>query len=160
MADGPVVADTTPLIILAGVGLLDLLPRLYGEIWIPEAVRDEYDAGRRRSEPPLDALPWVVVKPIHIEHPALSGLGPGEAAAVSLALGSRARAVVLDEKSGRRVAGELGLPVVGTLALLLRAKRQGMLSSVGPVLEAMTAQGRYVSDRLRSDVLRAADESA
>lgn len=160
MADGPVVADTTPLITLAGVGLLDLLPRLYGEIWIPEAVRAEYEVGRRGSEPLLEALPWVVVKAVRVEHPALSGLGPGEAAAVSLALGSRARVVMLDEKAGRRVAGKLGLPVVGTLALLLRAKRQGMLPSVGPVLDAMAAQGRYVSDRLRSDVLRTADESA
>jgi len=32
----------TAIIKLAGVGLLDLLPQLYGAIWIPEAVRDEY----------------------------------------------------------------------------------------------------------------------
>jgi hypothetical protein len=37
-----VVCNTSPLIKLAGVGLLDLLPQLYGAIWIPEAVRDEY----------------------------------------------------------------------------------------------------------------------
>jgi uncharacterized protein len=67
--------------------------------------------------------------------------------------------VLLDEELGRRIASELGLPVVGTLALLLRAKRQGMLAAVGPVLDAMAAQGRYVSDRLRRDVLRAAGES-
>jgi predicted nucleic acid-binding protein len=157
--DRPVVSDTTPLITLAGLGLLDLLPRLYGAIWVPEAVRAEYDAGRRGTEPPLDALSWVVVKPVRVEHPALSALGPGEGAAVSLALGSRARAVLLDEKLGRRVASELGLPVVGTLAVLLRAKRQGMLAAVGPVLDAMAAQGRYVSGRLRRDVLRAAGET-
>ena len=158
-ADGPVVSDTTPLITLAGLGLLDLLPRLYGPVWIPEAVRAEYDAGRRGTEPALEALPWVVLKPVCVERPALSGLGPGEGAAIALALGSRARAVLLDERAGRRVAAELGLPVVGTLALLLRAKRQGLLASVAPVLEAMAAQGRYVGARLKDDVLRAAGES-
>ena len=60
-ADGPVVSDTTPLITLAGLGLLDLLPRLYGPVWIPEAVRAEYDAGRRGTEPALEALPWACV---------------------------------------------------------------------------------------------------
>ena len=100
----------------------------------------------------------MVVKPVCVEHPALSGLGPGEGDAVALALGSRARAVLLDEKAGRRVAAELGLPVVGTLALLLRAKRHGLLASVAPVLEAMAVQGRYVGERLKDDVLRAAGE--
>jgi predicted nucleic acid-binding protein len=50
--------------------------------------------------------------------------------------------------------------VVGTLALVLRAKRQGLPAAVGPVLEATATQGRYVGDRLRVDVLRAAGESA
>ena len=67
MADGPVVSDTTPLITLAGLGLLDLLPRLYGAIWVPEAVRAEYDAGRRGTEPPLDALSWAVIKPVRVD---------------------------------------------------------------------------------------------
>jgi predicted nucleic acid-binding protein len=42
------VSNTTPLINLVGVGLLDLLPPLYGAVWIPTAVHAEYVAGRGR----------------------------------------------------------------------------------------------------------------
>ncbi len=42
---GPVISNTTPLITLAELGLLDLLRALYGLLWIPQAVFDEYQAG-------------------------------------------------------------------------------------------------------------------
>ena len=67
MGEGPVVSNTTPLINLAGVGLLHLLKQLYGDVWIPEQVRDEYAAGARTSDPQLDRLPWIVVKAVTAE---------------------------------------------------------------------------------------------
>jgi hypothetical protein len=56
-ADRPVVSNTTPLIKLVGVGLLDLLPQIYCSIWIAESVRDEFVAGMRPDDPVLDSLP-------------------------------------------------------------------------------------------------------
>jgi predicted nucleic acid-binding protein len=52
----PVVSNTTPLITLVGIGLLDLLPTLYHTIHIPEAVFTEYQVGRLRvpSSPNLE----------------------------------------------------------------------------------------------------------
>jgi hypothetical protein len=55
----PVVSNTTPLINLAGVGLLDLLPHIYGTITISAVVQEEYEAGMRSGEPLLDQLPWL-----------------------------------------------------------------------------------------------------
>ncbi|MCX7789135.1 MAG: hypothetical protein N2378_00710 [Chloroflexaceae bacterium] len=60
MVRQPVVSNTSPLITLAGVGLLELLPAVYGKIWIAEAVRDEYEVKRSASEPDLDTLSWLV----------------------------------------------------------------------------------------------------
>ena len=45
MSSAPVIADISPLITLAGVGILDLLPRLYGAVSIPRQVHSEYNAG-------------------------------------------------------------------------------------------------------------------
>jgi uncharacterized protein len=47
------VTNTTPLITLAGVGLLDLLPLLYGKVWAPRIVLDEYQAKAPPTEPDL-----------------------------------------------------------------------------------------------------------
>lgn len=91
--------------------------------------------------------------------PALpSRLGPGEAAALSLAMAQNARAVLLDEAYGRRIARQHGLPVVGTLSVLLAAKQAGLLPAVRPVLGEMVRQGRRISARLQAQVLRAAGE--
>jgi uncharacterized protein len=158
-SQGPVVSNTTPLINLVGVGLLDLLPALYGGVLIPEAVRDEYVAGKHAADPELDQLLWLSIVPAVPLDPALPArLGPGEAAALSLALAQNARAVLLDEAYGRRIARQQGLPVVGTLSVLLAAKQASLLPALRPVLAEMIRQGRRISARLEAAVLRAAGE--
>ena len=57
MPEQPVVSNTSPLINLAGVGQLELLPQLYTGIWIPDLVLAEYQAKRAASEPTCTASP-------------------------------------------------------------------------------------------------------
>jgi predicted nucleic acid-binding protein len=159
--EGPVVSNTSPLINLAGVGLLDLLPQLYGDIWVPEVVLAEYVAKANVSDPQLDTLPWLQTKHGSIEQSlrAIRGLGLGEAAAISLAISSAARITLLDDRLGRRIAIERGLPIVGSLGVLLRAKREGIIPMVEPIVNAMIGQGRYISANLRNRLLRDAGET-
>lgn len=161
MNDAPVVCNTSPLIKLAGVGLLHLLPQLYGTILVPEQVLHEYTAGIEPDSPDLQAFPWLVTKHVAIAPSlqTLAGLGLGEAAAISLALAQRARLILLDDKRARRIAVQQGLVVVGTLGVLVRARWQGQLAAVRPVLDLMIAQGRYISPALLAQVLQAAGES-
>jgi uncharacterized protein len=155
----PVISNTTPLINLVGVKALDLLPALYGEITIPEAVRQEYLAGRAATDPDPSALPWFrIVSSVQIDPRLPLQLGSGEAAALSLAISLNARAVLLDEAYGRRIARQYGLPVVGTLGILLAAKQAALLAAVQPVIDEMIRQGRHISAGLRARVLRAAGE--
>ncbi len=143
---GPVVSNTTPLINLVGVGLLDLLPGLYGTVWIPDAVSAEYGAGKGAGDPDLGLLPWLkVVATVPLDATLPAKLGAGEAAALSLALAQNASAVLLDEAYGRRIARQRGLPVVGTLSVLLAAKRAGLLPALGPVVDEMIRQGRRIA---------------
>jgi predicted nucleic acid-binding protein len=111
---GPVVSNTTPLINLVGVGLLDLLPGLYGTIWIPDAVAGEYAAGKRAGDPDLGLLPWLkIVGPVPRDPALPAQLGAGEGAVLSLALTHSARAVLLDVAYGRRVARQRGCRLLG-----------------------------------------------
>jgi predicted nucleic acid-binding protein len=156
-SSGPGVADTTPLIVLAGVGLLDLLPQLYGAITIPDAVRDELRAGAE-PRPDVGTLPWLTVAAVEPDAELRDALNSGEAAATTLAIRLGARAVLLDERRGRRIAQARGLPVVGTLGVLLAAKQAGLLREIRPIVDAMIAQGRRISSALRDQALAAAGE--
>ena len=156
----PVVSNTTPLISLVGVGLLDLLSAIYGEIWVPDAVYAEYQTGRvtHAGSPDLSTFAWFVVHPT-IPHPdVLTNLDAGEAAALTLALHSLAQLVLLDEQRARREAKRLGLPIAGSLTVLLEAKRRGLLPLVGPIIDQMIAQGRRIGADLKAHVLTLAGE--
>jgi predicted nucleic acid-binding protein len=156
---GPVVSNTTPLINLVGVGLLDVLPGLYGTVRIPDAVADEFSAGARPGDPDLSRLAWLsIVADVPIDPTLPPKLGAGEAATLSLALAHNASAVLLDEAHGRRVARQRGLPIVGTLSVLLAAKLAGIVPAVGPIMDEMIRQGRRISTRLQAEVRRAAGE--
>jgi predicted nucleic acid-binding protein len=157
----PVISDTTPLITLAGAGLLNLLQQLYDTIWIPEAVYSEYQLGRIKhpNHPDLNTLPWISVHPATLEDTGTRNLDLGETETIALARYHSARLVLLDERSGRREAVRLGLPVAGTLAVLLQAKEQGLISAIRPIIDQFQAQGRRISPALRSDVLALAGEA-
>jgi len=160
LADRMIVSNTTPLINLAGVGLLDLLPALYGTITIPDAVWHEYRAGMKPNDPNLEALAWLKIESGVVRDPSLPGrLGAGEAEVISLALDRSVDTILLDEAYGRQIAKRLGLPVSGTLGTLIGAKRQGLIPKVQPMIDALIAQGRWISPQLREHVLQVAGES-
>ena len=85
-------------------------------------------------------------------------LAAGEAEAIALAVESGANLIVLDER-GRRAAQRLGLPVIGTLGVLIAAKDRGLLAAVRPVLGALRADaGFWIADDLYTAVINAANE--
>jgi predicted nucleic acid-binding protein len=74
-------------------------------------------------------------------------LGPGESSVLSISEKVIDATAVLDDLAARRRAYALGLPVVGTLGLVLMAKKQGMISSARQTLETIVAAGLFVSAR-------------
>lgn len=158
----PVVSNTSPLINLAGIGQLAILPQLYGNIWIPELVLAEYQAKRSAGDPDLLSLPWLTVQPVAVDPAlrALRSLGAGEAAVIALAQTHQAQLVILDDKRARQVAHQRGLPVAGTLGVLLAVKRLNLLPAIQPLIDDMVAQGRRISPALRDHILREAGEAA
>ena len=150
--------NTTPLIALAGVGLLGLLPLLYGKVWAPRIVLDEYQAKAPPTEPDLAQASWLTVVDAVIIDPTLPLLDGGETAALSLAQTMGARLILLDERKARRIAAHIGLQVAGTLAVLLRAKQQGLITVIGPYITQMQSQGRRFHPDLVALLLEDAGE--
>lgn len=149
-----VVSDAGPLHYLVLCGGIDVLPRLYGEIVIPEAVVDELTA----ANTPEAIAKWIKSRPawLQVVSPAISleaaSLGKGERDAIALAQQLRADAILIDERVGRRAAREAGLLVIGTIGVLEDAAREGLLD-LKPVLERLATTNIRLSPELIADAL-------
>lgn len=86
-------------------------------------------------------------------------LGPGELAALALALEHPNRVVLLDDGLARRIAEAAGLMVWGTLKVLLEAKSQGLTAGIEPLVKRLEDAGMWMSDDIRRRVLALAGET-
>lgn len=154
-----VVPDAGPLIYLAGAGKIELLRVLYADVVVPRVVYDEVTvagAGMTGSAE-VAAAHWIRVVEQAPDAALLDRLDVGEAAAIPLAAALGA-ILLVDDGEARTVAGERGIPVIGSLGVLLGAKQRGHLAAVRPVLERMVELGMFVSPALRTRVLVLAGE--
>ena len=86
-------------------------------------------------------------------------LDTGEAAVIHLARTIRSDAVLIDERKGRKVARSVyNLPVIGTVRVLVDAKRKGLLSAVGPALLEIRGNGYWIHDVIVQRALQEAGE--
>jgi predicted nucleic acid-binding protein len=159
-----IVSNTSPLMNLAVVEHLNLLPQLYGPIQVPRAVLQELSAIAiyHPGVHLISTLPWIecasVTDLMLVESLRLQ-LDPGEAEAIALAVEKRAERLLIDERRGRQIAAHMGLKSIGVLGLLLEAKHKGLLPTVQPVLDDLISKaGFWVSRQLYQQVLQAARE--
>ncbi|MCG6116934.1 MAG: DUF3368 domain-containing protein [Aquimonas sp.] len=156
------VADAGPLIALARIEGLAWLPALFKRVLVTESVLSECLAEPEREEHTAIrqalAEAWlqrVAHQPVPRFH---EGLGVGESETLQCAIDRGCR-VLVDDRLARRVAQQLGLPVVGTLGALIAAKRCGLLEHIQPSLERLHASGYFLSDAVRAEALRLAGEN-
>jgi predicted nucleic acid-binding protein len=158
------VSNASPLINLARIGQLDLLRAVYGEIWIPEAVRREVveeGAGQSGAQE-VQVADWIKTQ-IITNRPLVQALGrdldPGEAEAIVLALESDADVLLMDERLGREAARHLGVRVTGLIGLFVEAKHRGLISAIKPCLDALRDQAGFrIRQALYEQVLHDAGE--
>ena len=156
-----VVADSSPLLYLSRVGVLDLLAAMYGDVVVPQAVWDEVVA-QRPSAPGVEAIQqarWLRVEDRDLPSEDL-GLDPGETAAILLAEALHADALLIDERLGRKVAEARGITVRGTLGVLVQARQVGVLPALRPVLDALVAEGFRIAPALVREALARVGESS
>lgn len=158
-----VIADSGPLIALSGIRQLTLLPQLYQRIGAPPAVVAEILAAcdPLRGRALIDEAPWLERLSAPTVARALpSTLGEGEAEAILLALGDSQALLLMDDLMARRAATALSIPVTGSAGVLVRAKRQGLVPAVRPLLLAMRGNGYYLSDVVIERAIRESGESS
>ena len=155
-------ADSSPLIGLARIGQLGLLPKLANRIVVPAAVHAEVTAARADAPGAAEvaAQAWIEVQEADpmIVAPLLILVGRGEAEAIALAQRESAAVLLVDDLRARKLAQRLGLRRMGTVALLGQAKREGLIPKLKPALDALVAQGIYIRRELIEAALNEAGE--
>jgi predicted nucleic acid-binding protein len=140
--DKAVISDTSCLIALERIGKLEVLKLLFAKVLITEEVRIEFG----------QAIPdWIVV----VKNQNTSKffelhkvLDSGEASSIAFAFGVENSILIIDEVKGRKVAAENGLEIIGTLGLLLLAKKRGLAEDLEQVLKDLNKNGFRVSKKL------------
>lgn len=159
-----IVANTTPLIGLASIQRFDLLQKLFGELYIAQAVYDEaVVAGREEGGAKREVSSASWIKAVNIKdrlavEVLLDEMDLGEAETIVLARELGTDWVLMDEKKGRRKLNELGIKKIGTLGILLKAKQVGLLSAIRPDIEQLRQKGFSISQDVIDSVLRQANE--
>lgn len=137
-----VVSDTSPLTALLTIGQSELLKKLFGDVVIPPAVKSELS----RTHPVLPV--WLRVEMLRDHAKATfyaRSVDRGEAEAIALAEELHADHLLIDERKGRRLAQQQGLPVPGLLGVVLLAKSRGSFHRRGHCSTGWTAKREFTS---------------
>lgn len=155
-----VFCNTSPLQYLHQLGRLEILPTLFGQVHVADAVVSELTEGHRQGVllPDVDCLPWVTTMAVTDANRLVPNLGGGESETIALGLGASDALVVIDDAAARKAASAAGLRVVGTIGLLLMAKERGHIEAIGPELAGLARFGFRLGERLRRHVLFEAGE--
>lgn len=146
-----VITDSACLIGLERIQQLEILPKVFLPIFIPPAVAAEVNLKKNwlRVQSPENQSLVIALK---------TQLDPGESEAIALAVERPEIIIILDDLRARETALQLNLKVIGTVGLLLRAKRQGVISEIKPLLEGLNQANFRISKALVEKALQLAGE--
>jgi predicted nucleic acid-binding protein len=158
-----VISDTTPLISLMKIGQLDLINQLFGEIQVPEAVFKELTSNNRFQNecrqieecPFINRVTVTDTKSVDLLRRS-SGLDLGESEAIILSDYFNANYLLMDESKGRKVAQQMGIPIMGTIGMLMIAYNEHLLSEeeILNCINILKNNGRHISEQLYEQLIK------
>jgi predicted nucleic acid-binding protein len=88
----------------------------------------------------------------------LSDIGAGEAEAIVLALECQPAMILLDDLKARKFAKMQGLNIIGTMGILLEAKKAGFITAIKPFIAELISNDIRISTKIVEITLQAAQE--
>lgn len=147
-----IISDTSCFIILTNIGELELLHKVYGQVSTTIEVLTEYGA----------ILPdWVEIETVNDKYKQQlleMQVDRGEASAIALALETPESIIIIDDYRARKVAERLGLNFTGTIGVIIKAKIEGIISSIKPLLFKIKQNDFRISDEIEQQALQEANE--
>ena len=147
-----VIADTSCLIALTKIEAINLLKNLYEEVYITDEIALEFG----------ESLPeWIRIENVkNKKYQQLLDLylDLGEASAIALALEKVDALLILDDLKGRKEAEKLGFRITGTLGILFKAKKVGLIPELKSYVEKLKVVGFRISPKIEEEILRKSNE--
>ncbi|MCD9016044.1 DUF3368 domain-containing protein [Parachryseolinea silvisoli] len=147
-----VISDASCLIILDKIDRIELLKSLYQNVVTTPVVAEEFG----KPLPAWIALEEAVDK--KYQRVLETSVDPGEASAIALSLNYADALLLLDDLKARKMAKKLGLLFTGTLGILVRAKKNGLIPQLKPVIDLIRETDFRISDLLVEEILKEVNE--
>lgn len=147
-----IISDTSCLIILSNIGELDLLNKLYGNIFTTNDIAVEF------GEVLPDWITILEVKDKYKQQLLELQIDKGESSALALAIETGDCTVILDDLKARKIANQLHISFTGTLGVIIKAKQLGHIYSIKPLIEKIKRTNFRLSTDLELKALKAANE--
>jgi len=144
------VCNASPLIFLAKIDLIHLLPTIAGDLWIPVGVYHEIkDQDDRASEWVEEHKNEYVIEIESVPKIIESwDLGRGETEVIAHVYLNKSLKAALDDRAARNCAASVGVDVIGTIGLILMAYKNGYIKKPIIYLEKLKKTGFRISEDL------------
>lgn len=160
-----IVSNTTPIISLLKINKLEVLEKLFEKIYIAQGVYDELVSNNTfpGEAQAIRECKFINVKSVQNEFAVKLlqknlGLDVGESESIVLFDELKGDVLIIDERKGRAVAQSMSISLTGTLGVLLKAKNQGIIDSIKPLLDKMIDKDIRIGTKLYEDILKSANE--
>lgn len=158
----PWVINASPVILLAKVGLLQHVPALAQPLVVPEPVAEEIRQGRATDA----AVVWIngpgreFIRPPapELEQLRPAKIGAGEMAVIAWAVANPGFVAVLDDAGARAQAVQQGVLLIGTIGVILKLKKAGIIAEARPHLISIRQAGGFIGEKLLREALQDAGE--
>jgi predicted nucleic acid-binding protein len=150
------ILNASPIILLGKADLLKTISPLAKSWIIPKGVIEEVEK-KRSIEPYLSQLSCnskVIRKSSSTTHPSIAAwdLGQGESEVLTLALGKDGVWVVLDDLQARKCAALFDIPLIGSIGLVILAKKKGLIDLAKPRIERLRAAGLHLDNTMLGQI--------
>ena len=147
-----VVSNASPLIFLMQIKKLELLRKLFGKVLITTIVYEEIKNKEQKLILQEEIKKGWIRKLKAPKLDVIHDLDMGEASSIALALQYKKSLFIVDDMQARRFSESIGLEIIGTIGVLILAKRKKLLSNVLSLLEEANAFGFWISKKVYEDI--------
>ena len=156
-----VVINTSPIISLVKIGIFDLCLPIFEDIIITEAVKDELIEGKDKATEWIESKGKKYIRTVTEINNIIStwDLGKGESEVLSFAKHNNDYIAGIDDKAARNCAEAISIPVIGTIGILLHAKKSGIVSAIKPKIIELKEEGFRIDNNIIQYALLLANEN-
>jgi len=152
-----IIGDSSALVSLATMDRLDLLEKIFGKIYVPQAVYDEVTISYKPQSVKLKEFLADKVVSVELDISKM-GLGQGELEAIALYKNMNSDFLLIDDRRAKKFAQLNGVNVIGSLGVMILAKESGLVESISDDLEKLINSSLFISQNLIDRVLMSVGE--